>query len=91
MFDSIAEGRRYIFLRDRLLRGEIETLMLQYEFPFYVKDQHIFTYVADFVYFENNRRVIEDVKGYKLPMYKLKKKCIEAEYGIKITEIRRHK
>lgn len=31
--------------------------------------------------------VVEDVKGMKTPMYILKKKLVEALYGIKITEI----
>ena len=30
--------------------------------------------------------VFEDVKGYRTAMYRLKKKLVEAEYGITITE-----
>jgi hypothetical protein len=57
-------------------------------------------YVADFRYEERNpkwfptdtacawRDVVEDVKGAKTPMYRLKKKLVEAQYGIVIREIR---
>jgi hypothetical protein len=48
----------------------------------------MFTYIADFTYFEKDgQQVIEDVKGVRTPVYRLKKKIIEAEYGIAITEI----
>lgn len=30
---------------------------------------------------------VEDVKGIKTDLYKWKKKCVEAQYGIKIIEI----
>jgi hypothetical protein len=54
------------------------------------------TYVADFAYdqktlsaSENDHyvRVVEDVKGMKTPVYRLKKKLVEAQYGIEITEV----
>jgi hypothetical protein len=53
------------------------------------------TYKADFRYevqglsaSENERwhAVIEDVKGFKTPVYRLKKKWVEAQYGIKVLE-----
>jgi hypothetical protein len=31
--------------------------------------------------------VVEDVKGFRTPLYRLKKKLIEAQYGIAIIEI----
>jgi len=33
-------------------------------------------------------RVVEDVKGFKTPLYRWKKKHVEAQYGIEIREIR---
>lgn len=46
-------------------------------------------YVADFAY--NDKRshkwVVEDVKGFKTPLYKWKKKHVEAQYGIEIREV----
>lgn len=47
-------------------------------------------YRADFAYYDNRtgRRVVEDVKGFRTPLYRWKKKHTEAQYGITITEIR---
>ena len=47
------------------------------------------TYVADFVYFdiEKNKTVVEDVKGMRTDVYKMKKKMFEYRYQIPITEI----
>ncbi len=33
------------------------------------------------------RTVVEDVKGFKTPLYRWKKKHVEAQYGIQIREI----
>lgn len=33
------------------------------------------------------RQVVEDVKGFKTPLYRWKKKHVEAQYGITIREI----
>lgn len=51
-------------------------------------------YIADFRYEEflrpgrskECRTVVEDVKGFKTPLYRWKKKHFEAQYGIKIRE-----
>lgn len=47
-------------------------------------------YIADFAYEDSmGRRVIEDVKSAptKTAVYRLKKKMVEASYGITITEV----
>lgn len=45
-------------------------------------------YVVDFVEFWKDGDVkFVDVKGLKTPMYKVKKKMIEAEFPITITEV----
>ena len=51
----------------------------------------MFTYYADFRYLdaETGRTVVEDVKGVATPVYKIKKKIIEASYRIEIVEIRK--
>mgnify|MGYP002508203240 CR=1 FL=1 len=49
--------------------------------------QRATTYVADFVYLQNGRVVVEDVKGFKTPEYKLKKKMMRAFRGIAIQEV----
>ena len=44
-------------------------------------------YVADFVYYDKNGKlVVEDFKGYKTDLYKLKKKLMKYIYNIDIKE-----
>jgi len=45
-------------------------------------------YVADFVYVENNKFIIEDVKGMITPVYRLKKAIMES-MGYEIREYKR--
>ena len=51
------------------------------------------TYTADFVYKENGRIVVEDVKGYRDPSsaghakYIIKRKLMLHKYGIRIREV----
>lgn len=47
-------------------------------------------YVADFVYMENGKQVVEDVKSditRANPVYKIKKKMLMYVHGIEITEV----
>ncbi len=43
-------------------------------------------YIADFVYWDitQNTQVVEDVKGYRTPEYKLKKRIMAEKLGIDI-------
>ena len=44
-------------------------------------------YRGDFKYLDYKRgRIVEDVKGFKTPLYRWKKKHVEAQYGIQIRE-----
>lgn len=43
-------------------------------------------YVADFVYEEDGQKVVEDCKGYKTDVYRIKKKLFLQRYGIQIRE-----
>jgi len=45
-------------------------------------------YRADFAYHGPSGRVVEDLKGFKTPLYSWKKRHVEAQYAIKIREIR---
>lgn len=88
-FDSKAEARRFRELQ-LLERGKRITLFeSQPKFEFIYRGEHIFTYRADFRYrdLETGQIVIEDVKGFRTPLYRLKKKLIEAAHGITITEV----
>lgn len=50
-------------------------------------------YIADFQYATHpdyparGKCVVEDVKGFKTPLYRWKKKHVEAQYGIEIREV----
>lgn len=43
-------------------------------------------YVADFVYIEDGKTVVEDAKGVKTPEYRIKRKLMYERYNIKIRE-----
>lgn len=88
LFDSRAEARRYQELKILEQAGEITALELQPKFSVYVNRQHICNYKADFRYLTRTGEcVTEDVKGVKTAVYRLKKKLVEASYGIEITEV----
>lgn len=86
-FDSKKEGMRYVLLKDMVRHGEIEELELQPRFDIFINQIKICTYVADFRYRLDGERIVEDVKGMRTQVYKLKKKMVEAFYGFEITEI----
>lgn len=73
---------------DLLVRsGDITDLKEQVKFPIDIAGKQVFTYIADFMYFDKllNKVVIEDVKGFQTAIFRLKKKCVEAYYSIEIT------
>ena len=45
------------------------------------------TYVADFVYLQDGKTIVEDTKGFRTEVYELKKKMMRAFLGIEIKEI----
>ena len=86
-FASKKEARRYAALRIAEKSGLIRGLELQPKFPVLINGTKVCTYKADFAYFENGKRVTEDCKGFKTPVYKLKKRMVEAAYpGLEIKE-----
>lgn len=44
-------------------------------------------YVADFVYWEGDQMVVEDVKGVRTDAYILKRKLMLARHGVRIREV----
>jgi hypothetical protein len=87
-FASKREGRRYQDLQLLQRAGEIVGLELQPSFEIRVNGRHICIYRADFRYIvaATGKTVIEDAKGMKTPVYRLKKKLVEAQYDIQIQE-----
>lgn len=87
-FQSTIEGARWIELWHMQKRGEINSLTRQV--PFGVKDMNgnrIAKYYADFVYFEGDEQVVEDVKGQVLGTFKMKAALLAAE-GIHIRIVK---
>ena len=94
-FDSNRECQRYIELKTMLNAGLIKDLELQKTFVLqegYSINGHKvrpITYKADFVYFdiEKHKTVVEDVKGMRTDVYKIKKKLFEYKFRMPIVEI----
>lgn len=90
MFDSQKEARRYCDLKLLERAGQIKGLNCQPVLPVIINDIRVFKYKADFEYWENGERVIEDVKSEatrKNATYRVKKKTVEALYKIQIREV----
>ena len=93
-FDSKKEAKRYIALRELEKKGNIEKLILQPRFLLQEgfrkngKAYRKIEYVADFMYEQDGKLIIEDVKGIKTDVYKLKQKLFEKKYqDLTIKEI----
>lgn len=86
-YDSKKEATRAAEL-DLLVRsGVVERWERQVPFQVEINNIKIFKYVADFVvYYKDGMVRVEDVKGFRTPLYRMKKKAVEAYYGIKIYE-----
>lgn len=99
-FDSKGECERYKELKLLENIGKIEELKTQVKFklqPSYKignKTIRAITYVADFTYYSIKKKngiefrdfIVEDFKGYKTPVYRIKKKMFEYKYGVEIKE-----
>jgi len=84
-YDSKSEATRAQELDIWLASGEITDLERQTKFPIIINGVKVFTYIADFTYYFKGLQIVEDVKGMRTAMFNLKKKCVEAQYGIIIT------
>lgn len=90
LFDSRREANRYQELKLWQMSGEIQDLVLQPSFDLIVQGGAVVgKYFADFKYRMGTKVVIEDVKSpiTKTPVYRLKKRIVEAVHRIKITEV----
>ncbi len=80
-FASIAESKRYLFLKNLLALNLITELELQPTFELLSKNnKKICKYKADFRYKFKDKIIVEDVKGALTPVYKLKRTFFLAEY-----------
>lgn len=91
-FDSKREADRYLVLKNMEEDGTIGNLRRQVRYElvpaFDVDGRHYrpVYYVADFVYTEGGKEVVEDVKGMRTDVYRLKSKLFARRYGKAIKE-----
>lgn len=93
-FDSRKEADRYLVLKGMEEDGSIENLRRQVRYelvPAFDTDGKHYRpvcYVADFVYVdkETGKEVVEDVKGMRTDVYRLKSKLFARRYGMSIKE-----
>lgn len=95
-FDSKKEANRWVELAIMQKNGEITDLDTQVVFELIPAQRDPVTkkvleravhYVADFVYYRGNEKVVEDTKGFKTPDYIIKRKLMLWVHGIRIQEI----
>jgi len=86
MFDSKKEAKRYSVLKILEKEGVIKDLRLQVPYKLEVNGVLICTYRADFVYILDPQIIVEDCKGLRTPIYKLKRKLMRAIHNIEILE-----
>jgi hypothetical protein len=91
VLDSAKESRRYSELKLLERAGLITGLEVQPSFRIAVNNCLICTYKADFRYTTDTPHaqgvvVVEDCKGFKTPVYRLKKKLMLAVHGISVVE-----
>jgi hypothetical protein len=93
-FDSNKEARRYgeLVLLERA--GQISNLERQVRFeliPSQYRDgkcvERAAHYIADFVYMEDGKKVVEDTKGFRTKDYILKRKLMLMVHNIRIKEV----
>lgn len=88
-FDSKAEAERYVTLKAMELAGDIVSLRTQPQFilldgftdSFGTKHRAV-TYKADFSYWVDDKRIVEDVKGIQTPVFRLKHKLLMQRYCV---------
>lgn len=92
LFDSKREYNRWCELRLLERSGIICNLQRQVKFRLIdsqktpERTERPCDYIADFVYYENGKRVVEDCKGMRTDVYKIKRKLMLEKYNISIKE-----
>ena len=94
VFDSRKEYIRWYELVLLQKAGQISDLNRQVKFEL-IPSQRIAgkvveracSYVADFVYTENGKTVVEDTKGFKTKDYIIKRKLMLWVHGIRVVEV----
>ena len=102
VFDSKHEAKRYAELLMLEKAGIISGLERQKEFELipaqrllspvrrsghWKKTERAVKYLADFVYIQNGKTVVEDLKGVQTPEYIIKRKLMLYVHNIRIMEV----
>lgn len=86
-FASQREGRRYSELYLMWKAGLITDLRLQPSYLLEVNGQPIAAYVADFKYIRDGVEVVEDAKGVRTDVFRIKKALMKACLNINVVEV----
>lgn len=95
VFDSKKEYGRYCQLSLLENAGEIQGLRRQVPFELIPSQkgengkviERPCRYLADFVYIQDGKQVVEDVKGMRTPEYVIKRKLMLKVHGIVVKEV----
>ena len=88
-FASKLEAKYYQIYSAMENAGAIKNLKMQTSLPFFFEGKKIFTYKPDFEYDDvDGKHHYIDVKGVFTPVFRLKKKLIEAQYKIEIEIVK---
>jgi len=88
LYDSKKEANRAWELDMMIRAKKVVKVERQPRFDIYANSKFIAFYKADFkVFYPKGYFEVEDVKGMRTPMYRIKKKLVEAIYGITIKEV----
>lgn len=89
---SKRQADRWIALHLMQRAKRVRDLRREVRYPITVKGVEVCIYIADHVYEERQKDgtwtlIVEDVKGQRTPVYKLKKRLMRACLGIEIREV----
>lgn len=88
--DSKGEAKRFEDLKLLEMAGEIKNLKFHPKYDIEINGVKICSYEADSSYYDMRRfmQVVEDAKGCRTEVFKLKKRLMLAIYGIDVEEFK---
>jgi hypothetical protein len=91
-FPSLKQGRRYSELKLLERAGHIMGLSLEVTYTLapsvilHGRKKPVLKYIADFVYIEGDETIVEDCKGMRTAVYRIKQHLMKSIHGIDIRE-----